>query len=204
MGMRHSDSPSSDSKGETSTSLLQRIRTQDKDAWENLVYIYGPLIESWCRRWTLRAEDVADVYQEVFVAVDQRIHAFRKERPGDSFRGWLWTITRNKVTDHIRRATRQPQAAGGTDAKIQIQQVPLQEPTGDTESSIVSPTHRGLDLIRSSFTDQTWQAFKAVAIDGRAPKDVAEDLGMEPMAVYKAKSRVLQRLRQELAELIDQ
>ncbi|MHC4880784.1 MAG: RNA polymerase sigma factor [Planctomycetota bacterium] len=202
--MNTGQSSDSDSWGRTSTSLLQRVRERDEQAWENLVYIYGPLVETWCRKWTLRSEDVADVFQEVFAAVDQRIHAFRKERPSDSFRGWLWTITRNKVTDHIRRVTRLPQATGGTDAHMRIQQVPLEEPLDDAESTVISPAHRGLDLIRSSFTDQTWQAFEAVAVHGRTPKDVAADLGMEPMAVYKAKSRVMQRLREELAELVDQ
>lgn len=199
--------PPSDPDGRTSTSLLQRVRARDQTAWKHLVYIYGPLVEGWCRRWALRPEDVADVFQEVFAAVDERIGTFRRDEPGDSFRGWLWTITRNKVTDYIRRVTRQPQAVGGTDAQMRIQDVPLAEPdTGpDSESGLspLSPAHRALELVRVEFEDQTWQAFYEVSVRGRAPKDVAADLGMKPMAVYKAKSRVLQRLRQELAELID-
>jgi DNA-directed RNA polymerase specialized sigma24 family protein len=35
-------------------------------------------------------------------------------------------------------------------------------------------------------------------IDGRAPADVAEELGMTRQALYKAKSRVLRRLRHDL------
>jgi DNA-directed RNA polymerase specialized sigma24 family protein len=47
--------------------------------------------------------DAADVSQDVFAAVARHIADFRRERPGDSFRGWLWTITRNKVRYHWRR-----------------------------------------------------------------------------------------------------
>lgn len=192
----------------TSTSLLQRIRARDEQAWEHLVYIYEPLVQGWCRRWTLRPDVVGDISQEVFVAVHEGIANFRKDGPKASFRGWLWTITRNKVTDYIRRDQKHPQALGGTDAQTLIQEVPLEAPdvVPDSESGPqpVSPAHRALVLIRPFFEDQTWQAFYEVSVKGRLPKDVASDLGMKPMAVYKAKSRVLQRLRQELEGLLDQ
>src|SRR5262245_60137660 len=53
----------------TSPSLLARVKASDQEAWRRLVHLYGPLIYGWCRRWQLAAEDVADVFQEVFQAV---------------------------------------------------------------------------------------------------------------------------------------
>jgi DNA-directed RNA polymerase specialized sigma24 family protein len=38
-------------------------------------------------------------------------------------------------------------------------------------------------------------------MDGVAPRDVAEELGLSVESVYQAKSRVLRRLRDELREL---
>ena len=58
--------------------------------------------------------------------------------------------------------------------------------------------HRAAELVRAEFEDRTWQAFWRIVIDGHSPAHVAEDLGMSLHAVYKAKSRVLVRLRQEL------
>jgi RNA polymerase sigma-70 factor (ECF subfamily) len=60
---------------------------------------------------------------------------------------------------------------------------------------------RALNLLRTDFAESTWQAFLATAVDGRSAADVAEDLGMTVGAVYVAKSRVLARLREELAGL---
>jgi DNA-directed RNA polymerase specialized sigma24 family protein len=60
---------------------------------------------------------------------------------------------------------------------------------------------RLLDLIKLEFKDHTFQAFWRVAADGRSAADVAEELGMSVPAVYTAKSRVLNRLREEAEAL---
>lgn len=123
-------------------------------------------------------------------------------RPNDSFRGWLWTISRNKITDHFRRYQAGVQARGGTDAQRQLAQTPdfLQNSSSATDSSEFDDQlqRRALELLHSEFEDRTWQAFWRMTIDGRPAAEIAEDLGMTKKAVRQAKFRVLQRLRQEL------
>src|SRR5262249_48830287 len=90
-----------DSKGSaTSLTLLERVRRRDQAAWERLVSLYTPLVYHWCLRHGLQPADAEEVSQEVFLAVARGIGDFRHDREGDSFRGWLRTITRNKVCDH--------------------------------------------------------------------------------------------------------
>lgn len=188
----------------TSLSLLERVQAQDKDAWSQLVHIYGPLVFQWCRRWQLRNEDAADVLQEVFQAVATQIGAFRRDRPGDTFRGWLWGITRHKIGDHFRRAGRQPRAAGGSDALQLLLETPEQPvPDGDDEAG-ASVVHRALDAIRPEFEERTWRAFYRVTVEGHETKAVAAEMQVTPDAVRMAKSRVLRRLRQELAALAEE
>ena len=62
---------------------------------------------------------------------------------------------------------------------------------------------RACDLIRTDFKENTWKAFWRVVVDGQSPKDVADELSMKPGTVRVAKSRVLQRLRQEMGELLE-
>src|SRR5262249_1911179 len=93
----------------TSRSLLERVKAAGAAAWERLVALYAPLVFHWCRRWNLREPDIADILQDVFQAVVMHVGAFRKERDGDSFRGWLRRITQTKVLDHWRRVAREPQ-----------------------------------------------------------------------------------------------
>jgi RNA polymerase sigma-70 factor (ECF subfamily) len=190
----------------TSRSLLERVKADDTAAWDNLVSLYAPLVFHWCRKQDLQEQDAADIFQEVFQAVATHIAGFRKERPGDTFRGWLWRITRNKIHDHFRRLGREPGGVGGTDAQVRLSQLPAAE--SSEEEAAEGKADRGLfgralKLIRADFEDRTWEAFWRTAVGGEAAKDVAADLGMTPGAVRVAKSRVLQRLREELGDLIE-
>ena len=186
--------------GSTSTSLLERLRGAEPDAWLQLADLYGPLVYAWCRRRGLRSEDAEDVVQEVFRSVAAKIVDFQRGS-GGSFRGWLWTITRNKILDHFRRRQRRPEAVGGTDANEQLAQIPESLEESEAESDASSAlVRRGLDMIRPNFTETTWQAFWQVAMEGHAPVEVAQRLGLSVNAVFIAKSRVLQRLRAQLGE----
>lgn len=191
----------------TSTSLLLRVKQHDAEAWDRLVHLYGPLVYDWCRQQNLQPADAADVSQEVFRAVARSVVKFRRERASDTFRGWLWTITRNKVRDHFRARTDHEEARGGTEILRQLNAIPDEEPPstiGPANDSITSsPFHRAVELIRMEFEDRTWQAFWCVTIDQRATADVAEELGISVNAVRKAKSRVLRRLREEFGELLE-
>ncbi len=190
----------------TSLSLLLRLKANDAAAWDRLFLLYAPLVYYWCRKLDLPDQDAADVFQDVFQAVATKITAFRKEKPGDTFRGWLRVITQNKVYDHFRRIGREPHAAGGTDANLRLSQFPAVadvEPTHDEKQAYQQLMHRALEMIRCEFTPRTWQAFWRVVVDGQRPVDVAEELTMRPGTVRVAKSRVLQRLRQELGELLE-
>ena len=188
----------------TSRSLLARLHANDPVAWDRLVALYAPLVWSWCRKLHLARQDMADVMQEVFKAVAGHYQSFQKDRPGGTFRGWLRTITKNKVLDHFRRLQREPSGAGGTDAQFRWSQVPETD-TDDSEAdgneSEHPLFHRALALIQTEFEERSWQAFWRVVVDGRSPQDVAEELAMSPVAVRIAKCRILQRLRQELGDL---
>jgi len=195
------------SVGPTSLSLLERVKLDEPDAWTRLAKLYGPLVYQWSRRSGLSAEDAADVVQEVFAVLTQRLADFRRQRPGDSFRAWLWTITRNKVRDCGRRAATRAAASGGSAAHERLQELPgeASEPFTDSEERCAVEwgiTARAIELIRPEFAATSWQAFWLATVDGRAAADIAEELGITKHAVHQAKYRVLQRLRAEIRELV--
>jgi RNA polymerase sigma-70 factor (ECF subfamily) len=201
------DGPGWQSSTATSRSLLERVRADDPAAWDRFVGLYAPLVFRWCRRWDLPEQDVADVFQDVFQVVATHIAGFRKEREGDTFRGWLRTITHNKVRDHFRKLGREPGGAGGTDAQIRFSRLPADrdrapdEDDSAEERAVRGLCGRALDLIHAEFEERTWKAFWQTAVEGRAPAEVTAELGMSPGAVRVAKSRVLRRLREELGEV---
>jgi RNA polymerase sigma-70 factor (ECF subfamily) len=189
----------------TSSSLLQRARSRDAEAWQRLSELYGPVVYGWVRGAGIREHDAADIVQDVFQAVFTSLDRFRQDRPTDRFRDWLWTITRRRAIDLVRKRATQPGGAGGSEAQILLQELPErlpQEVSPASASTHAELVRRALELVRPEFADHTWQACMQTAVEGRRPADVAADLEMTVGAVYVARSRVLKRLRKELAGLV--
>ena len=199
------DSPSlAESFGSTSSSLIERARAHDPGAWERLVRLYSPLVYYWFRTARLRPEDSADVLQEVFRAVAVGIGRFNCRAAKSSFRGWLRAIAQNELRDFLRKQQRTIDAAGGSNAQEQLLAVvdSLGHSTTDShQAEIVLLCQRALELVQAEFEPQTWQVFWRLTIDGHWPADVAAEFGLSTGAVYKAKSRVMTRLRQELSDM---
>lgn len=200
--MSLSPAPLSDNK--TSTSWLSRVRHRDPQAWQRLTELYGPLVYHWGRRHSLSSEDASDLTQEVFSAVAGAIDRFLHTPGQGTFRGWLWTIARNKLRDHFRRKGDREAADGGTEA---FQRLALIPELWSDESHDVSDQvelqrlfRRALDRVRSEFEERTWQAFWLSTVESRATEDIAAELSLSTNSVRQAKSRVLRRLRRELGD----
>ena len=189
-----------------SSGLLDGARRMDAESWSRLVNTFGPVVYGWCRTSGVPERDAADVVQNVFVSVARGISSFERQKQQGSFRSWLATITRSRIRDYFRRQAGREVAAGGTDAMLEMQR----EPDGhaDTLASTISPEdascmihRRTLELVRAEFEPTTWSAFWMTTVDGRSAAEAAEVVGISVASVYQAKSRVLRRLRKQLAEL---
>ena len=190
----------------TSASLLERLRADPKSpAWQRMVEIYQPLIRAWLSRQDVLASDADDLVQEVLAVVVRRLPDFEHNQRVGAFRTWLRTITVNVVRDHWRNRRHRPAAAGG-DLNDVLNQL---EDEGSGLSKLWNQehdrhvTHRLLEMLKGDFEPKTWQAFTRLALDGAPAAEVAKELGLSTNAVFIAKSRVLARLRQEAAGLVE-
>jgi RNA polymerase sigma-70 factor (ECF subfamily) len=186
-------------------SLAIRLRNGSTEAWQELVDLYGPLIASWCRQAGLSSESQSDVGQEVLMAVFRGIGKFDPHQPHATFRGWLWTITRNSILQLRRRIV--PQGVGGSTALGRLAGIPdpwgslsWDEPPSNPDDTTMLLT-RALNQIRPSLDPLTWDAFWRTAVIGRSAPEVAAELGMTSMAIRQAKSRILRRLRKQLGDV---
>ena len=165
--------------------------------------LYGPLIFFWAKRSGLNASDAADVAQESLLATARSVRDFQTRDGQGSLRGWLWTITRNKLQDFYRQRSAAP-ATGGTDALKLLRELPDQLPDEAADIAAREQSaellHRALRQIRPDFEPQTWQAFWRVVFDYQSTFDVAAELNTTPNSVRQAKSRVLRRLREQLGD----
>jgi RNA polymerase sigma-70 factor (ECF subfamily) len=185
----------------TPVSLLERLRRPfDRDAWDRFVALYTPLIYSWGRRVGLQDQDAADLVQEVFVTLVQVLPGFSYDAQ-KGFRRWLRTVTLN--TWRNRRKRRGDQPLPGDEAAVAEAASP-EDPDSFWEAEYRQLlADRAMQLMQADFQPATWRAFWEQVVVGRPAKEVAAELGLTPGAVYAAKFRVLDRLRQELAGMLE-
>lgn len=190
------------SNSSSSQSLIRRAQSEDKDAWRRITHLYGPTIYGWARRAGLQPSDAADVTQTVFQALIGSLKNFRRE-PQNRFRGWLWGITQHKIVDFYRANGKVlDEAIGGSAAQAMINNTVSPELSASVSSDEPAVYRRMLEQMRVRTSERVWTAFFRTAIRGDDPGDVAQDLGMTVWAVYKARARVLKRLRDEFGDLI--
>jgi RNA polymerase sigma-70 factor (ECF subfamily) len=185
----------------TSVSLLERLRqpVEQDVAWRRFVQLYTPLLFHWARKLSLSAEDAADLVQEVLVLLVQKLPEFTYD-PKKSFRGWLRTVTMNKWRDY-QRLRRLPVEQGGA---AQLDDVADGDGAAFEEAEYRQHlVQQALHVMQCDFQPATWRACWEYMILERPADVVAQELGLTVNAVYLAKSRVLTRLRQELAGMLD-
>jgi RNA polymerase sigma-70 factor (ECF subfamily) len=185
----------------TSASLLQRLRqTAAAEAWTRFVKLYTPLLFFWARRLGLSHQDAADLVQEVFATLVLKLPGFEYDRD-KGFRNWLRTVLVNKWRDGCRRKIA---AAGGQGDAALAEVAAPDDPDAFGEAEYRRHlVQRALELMQAEFPERMWKACWEHVVNDRPAIDVAAELGIAVGTVYVAKSRVLSRLRQELADLID-
>lgn len=189
----------------TRSSLLFRLRdSEDHEAWVEFVEIYEPVIYRQLRKCGLQDADARELMQEFFVTVSRRIEHWDLAKERGSFRGWLRRVTRNLVINWMKHGQRRMIAFGGQDAQSLLTDIAAE----DCPESIAfdneirrSIFQRASDWVRQEQSPRTWQAFWSTAIAGKAPRIVAQELGMSVGAVRVAKCRVLARLKEVVVTL---
>lgn len=188
----------------TRASLLVQIRDgANHEAWREFLKLYGPVVYGFARKRGLQDADAADLMQDVMRSVSSAIGRLDYDRNQGTFRGWLFTITRNKVFNFLSARRIRPQGAGDSATNRLLDSHPN---AGDGSETWEMEYQRriaalAMDRIKSEFQESTWKAFWLTAVEGIAAPDAARRVGLSSGAVYVAKSRVLARLKEEVDAL---
>lgn len=186
----------------TPVTLLERVCKErwDQEAWGRFVRLYSPLIFDWGRRCGLQAADAADLTQDVFATLFQKLPEFNYDRQ-KSFRSWLRKLTLNQWRDRQKRvATRRLPGSGQPVDGLEA---------GDDLAALTDAEYRrhlvnrAMRIMQADFEPATWQAFWQHGVLGRPAAEVAAEQGLTIAAVYCGKLRVVARLRLELHGLLD-
>jgi RNA polymerase sigma factor (sigma-70 family) len=192
----------------TRLSLLVRLRdARDDGAWSQFVEIYAPLVFGFARKHGLQEADAADLTQVVLQAVSGGIRRLDYDPRRGSFRGWLFTVVRNKLRNFLAAQQRPGRGTGDPDAQQRLQEVPAREEdqTAWWEQEYERRVFAwAAEQVRGTIRDSTWQAFWLTAVEGKTGPEAARALGLSVAAVYLAKGRVMARLKEVIRETLDE
>lgn len=183
------------------SSLLFRAQKNDDEAWHRIHRLFGPLIKEWVKKSGVKEVDADDIAQQVLTNIYQKIDRFERVNESDTFTGWVWTMTKFRVLDYFKSQKDIPNASGGSIAQKMFDQVPehqLESDVFDENTAALKLTRSVLVIIQSEFETSTWDAFWRATVEREKPADIAQSMGMTLHAVYKAKSRVAKRIREEM------
>jgi len=189
---------------ETRESLILQVKDQaNRAAWEQFVELYRPVIFRIARARGVQDADAEDLAQQVLIAVAGSIGRWEKSDKSTRFRHWLRRIARNAIVDAMTR--RPPDQATGSSS---VQDLLSAEPARDEQTDLLIETEirrelyvRAARIVRLDVNEETWQAFELTVLKNRSGADAARELGKTIGTVYAARSRVMKRLRDAVAEL---
>jgi RNA polymerase sigma-70 factor (ECF subfamily) len=188
--------------------LLTRLKDgADADAWREFVHLYGPVVYGFARKRGLQDADAADLMQEVLRSVARNAEKMEYDPKRGTFRGWLYTVTRNRISNFLSSQRNKPRGTGDPADRERLDAVADRSDDRDDDWELEYRRRlsaKAMDVVMGEFQPNTWQAFWRMAVEGRPARAVGAELRMTLGAVYVAKSRVLARVREEVRRLQDE
>ncbi|RCS51832.1 sigma-70 family RNA polymerase sigma factor [Bremerella cremea] len=188
---------------ETSESLICRVKDpQDEMAWNQFMAIYRPVIYRLAKAKGLQHADVEDLVQRVFVSLAGSLADWKPTASGPAFRNWLGRIAKNAILNALARA-KPDQAAGSTTVNDLLNDWPADSASEEDllRESRLQAFRWATEQIEGEFNEPTWFMFQETAIKGRPVAEVAGQVGKSAGAVYIARCRVMQRIKEKVNEV---
>lgn len=169
--------------------ILAAARAGGEWAWAYLYDEYSPRLLAYAR--SRGAVEPEDLVGEVFLQVVRDLTGFEGGEP--QFRGWIFTIARNRVIDDHRRRRRRPYDSTAPDA------ISLIGETGDVEAEALASLGDAevRELLTRLTPDQRDVLFLRIIAD-LPVEQVADVMGKRPGAVKALQRRGLSRLEEIL------
>lgn len=198
---------------QTRGSLLARLKREASDTdWEQFYRQYGNVILSFCSKQGLDEFAARDVLQEVMLLLMRKLPSFDYNPARGRFRNWLLALVMGKIRDAHRRARR-------------LRTISIDERSPHSgecfDESLVSCASEASQAVEKAWLQalieealrkiqndpkskrETFAVFYAYVIESRPVAEVAQQFGVAENTIYQIKNRILKRLREELAEIIE-
>jgi RNA polymerase sigma factor (sigma-70 family) len=185
----------------TNTAILDGLHNPaDERAWGLVVGRYRPMLLRFAIRMGLTRTDAEDAAQMVLLELVRSFRSGAYDRTKGRLRQWLFGIARNQVANCKRRRPAEHTPGRDTRTTAFFDRLPGEDRTDAGDTALID---RCLETIRGEVSAQTMDAFHLFAVMGMPAREVASQLGMTENAVFGAKRRVLERVRELMAQTTD-
>jgi len=189
---------------QTRFSLIAQVQSpEDREAWDQFVLIYRPVVYRMARRRGMQDADAQDLVQSVFMRVASSIHRWEKTDPETKFRHWLRRVARNAIVSAFSRQPKDAAAGGSEMLNLLAEQPEIEK---DVEQELATEAMReqylrAAAVVRTDVDPDTWRAFELTVVRGQSCDEAAALLGKSVGAVYAARSRIMRRLRDQVQRM---
>lgn len=188
-------------------SLFREIASDGREGWRRLRDVIACYVAHYARRAGIPAQDGEDLTQEVCIRIARGLGSFRGQRTGDHLHRWIRAIVRNQVADYFRTRKRRRRLEAADAAQCMLAQVA--DARGETVDSSEETAerkrilYRAMAIVRALVEPWTLEAFCAVVLEHREPREVAAQLALTPHALRQAIYRVNRLLIRHAKEIAD-
>jgi RNA polymerase sigma-70 factor, ECF subfamily len=176
--------------------FLQKLRSGDKAAFNELVLLHSKTVLNTCFRFLLNRKDAEDISQEVFIEVFQSIGTFR----GDSkLSTWIYRIAVTKSLDELKRRKRKKRIAN-IGKILHLDEIAGWIAGGSLSDKTIKEVESMKDVLKvlNKLPDNQRIAFTLSKIDGYSNKEISDIMGTTTIAVESLISHAKKRVSEEL------
>ena len=182
------------------TEVAQGLKISD------IVSEYGSRLAGFIRKRVKRLEDAEDILQDVFY---QLAEAERLMKPIDELTSWLFTVTRNRITDLYRKKKPELLPENFSDTDFEKAEPLLNEllaNDGETPESefIRSLVMEELEAALADLPQEQREVFELTEFEGLPFKEIAELTGAPVNTLISRKRYAVLYLRERLSVLYDE
>jgi len=181
----------------TDQHLISACRRGDQTAWETLVNRYQRLIYTIPRRAGLDEDQAADVFQEVFTTLFEKLEVI--EQP-DRLQAWLVTTARRKTWRIVAEArTNRRRTVDDSDVDDELIQIPDDSPLPEQVLMQLEEQH-GVRMALAQLDERCRKLISLLFYTNEPPaySAVAAALGTSEGSIGPTRARCLEKLLKKL------
>jgi len=197
----------------TRQSLLGRLKDwNDQESWQVFFDTYWRLIYNTAIKAGLNDAEAQDVVQETILSVSKKLPSFEYDRAKGSFKAWLLTMTRWRITAQLRKRLPETEHPGperlpptSTARTATIERLPDPAVSAldalwdrEWEENLLAAA---IERVKKKVPPREYQVFDYYVSQKLPVSQVARALQVNRGRVYLAKHRISRLIKKEIAYL---